>query len=54
MVKTKTAELPEDLLTPPQKSRPGSYLCGRQVRMAPAIPLFQQGVISTGRAAELA
>ena len=51
---TRTIDVPEDILVLLRQSRPGGGPEAEQVRMALAIHLFQQGVISVGRAAELA
>ena len=51
---TRTVEVPEEILALLRQSRLGDRAEADQVRMALAILLFQQGVISVGRAAELA
>ena len=51
---TRTIEVPEEILALLRQSRLGDRAEADQVRMALAILLFQQGVISVGRAAELA
>lgn len=51
---TRKIDVPEDLLVLLRRSRLGSRPEADQVRMALAIHLFQQGIISVGRAAELA
>jgi len=51
---TRTIEVPEEILALLRQSRLGGRAEVDQVRMALAIHLFQQGVISVGRAAELA
>lgn len=53
-MKTVTIEVPDDLLTLLQQSRLKERPFSDQVRWALAIQLFQEGVISVGRAAELA
>ena len=51
---TRTIDVPEDILVLLRQPRLGGRAEAEQVRMALAIHLFQQGVISVGRAAELA
>ena len=51
---TRTIDVPEDILVLLRQSRLGGRPEAEQVRMALAVHLFQQGVISVGRAAELA
>jgi predicted HTH domain antitoxin len=51
---TRQVDVPEDLLALLARTRLGSRPEADQVRMALAIHLFQQGLISVGRAAELA
>ena len=51
---TRTIDIPEDILALLRQSRLGGRLEAEQVRMALAIHLFQMGIISVGRAAELA
>ena len=51
---TRTIEVPEEILALLRQSRLGGRAEEEQVRMALAVLLFQQGVISVGRAAELA
>jgi|GEM_PF-2265055 len=53
-MKTATVELPEDILALLAQSRLGDRQQSDQVRIAVAIHLFQEGVISIGKAAELA
>ena len=53
-MKTRKIEVPEDLLALLQQSRLGSRPPAEQVKMILAIHLFQEGIISVGRAAELA
>ena len=53
-MKTRKIDVPEDLLALLQQSRLGSRPPADQVKMALAIHLFQEGIISIGRAAELA
>jgi predicted HTH domain antitoxin len=53
-MKTKTVEVPEELLDLLQRSRLGRRSGPDQVRTALAIHLFLEGVISVGKAAELA
>ena len=52
-MKTKSVEVPEEILALLQQSRLGSRSEEDQVRAAVAIHLFQEGVISIGKAAEL-
>jgi predicted HTH domain antitoxin len=49
-----TVDLPDELLALLDRSRLGARPRAEQVRVAVAMHLFQEGVISTGRAAELA
>lgn len=51
-MKTKEIDIPEELLDLLQRSRLG--LRADQVKTALAIHLFQEGIISVGKAAELA
>ena len=51
---TRTIEVPEEILAMLRQSHLGGRSEEEQVRMALAIHLFQQGLISVGRAAELA
>jgi predicted HTH domain antitoxin len=53
-MKTKTVEVPEEILDLLQRSRLGGRSGPDQVRTALAIHLFLEGVISVGKAAELA
>ena len=53
-MKTKTVEVPEEILELLQRSRLGGRSGPDQVRTALAIHLFLEGVISVGKAAELA
>jgi predicted HTH domain antitoxin len=53
-MKTATVELPEDILALLSQTRLGDRPQSDQVRIAIAIHLFQEGVISIGKAAELA
>jgi predicted HTH domain antitoxin len=53
-MKTATVELPEYILALLAQSRLGDRAQSDQVRIAVAIHLFQEGVISIGKAAELA
>lgn len=53
-MKTKTVEVPEEILELLQRSRLGGRSGSDQVRTALAIHLFLEGVISIGKAAELA
>src|SRR6266851_1836598 len=53
-MKTKTVEVPEEILELLQRSRLGGRSEPDQVRTALAIHLFLEGVISVGKAAELA
>ena len=53
-MKTKTVEIPEEILELPQRSRLGGRSGPDQVRTALAIHRFLEGVISIGKAAELA
>jgi predicted HTH domain antitoxin len=53
-MKTKTVEVPEEILDLLQRSRLGRRSGPDQVRTALAIHLFLEGVISVGKAAELA
>lgn len=52
--KTQTIDVPEELLALLQRSRLGSRAGADQVRAALAIHLFLEGLISIGKAAELA
>jgi predicted HTH domain antitoxin len=47
-------EVPEDLLELLKRSRIGERPLAEQVRFALAVQLFQEGVISVGKAAEIA
>lgn len=53
-MRTRTVEVPEEILELLQRSRPGGSSGSDQVRTALAIELFLEGVISIGKAAELA
>jgi predicted HTH domain antitoxin len=53
-VSTKDVAIPEELLDVLKRSRLGKLPIDEQVRAALAIQLYQEGVISIGRAAELA
>ena len=53
-MKTKTVEVPEEILDLLQRSRLSGRSGPDQVRTALAIHLFLEGVISVGKAAELA
>lgn len=53
-MKTATVEVSEDLLALLRRSRLGERPQGEQVALTLAIHLFQEGVISVGKAAELA
>jgi predicted HTH domain antitoxin len=53
-MKTKTIEVPEEILELLQRSRLGGHSGPDQVRTALAIHLFLDGVISIGKAADLA
>ncbi len=53
-MKTKTVEVPEEILELLQRSRLGGRSGPDQVRTALAIHLLLEGVISVGKAAELA
>lgn len=53
-MKTTTIDVPEELLALLQRSRLGSRASAEQVRAALAIHLFLEGLISIGKAAELA
>jgi predicted HTH domain antitoxin len=50
----KTIELPDELLTLLKQTRLGTRPEAEQVRLALAIHLFQEGLVSIGKAAELA
>jgi predicted HTH domain antitoxin len=54
LMKTAIVELPEDILTLLAQTRLGDRPQSDQVRIAVAIHLFQEGIISVGKAAELA
>lgn len=51
---TRSIEVPEDLLALLQQSRLGARSAADQVKIALAVHLFQAGIVSVGRAAELA
>ena len=51
---TTTVDVPDELLALLQRSRLGSRTRAAQVRIALAVHLNQQGLVSVGRAAELA
>lgn len=51
---TATIEVPENLLALMAQSRLGSRPLSEQIQVALAIHLFQEGVVSVGKAAELA
>lgn len=53
-MKTVDVEIPKDLLTLLERSRLGTRPVADQVRIALAIHLFQEGVISAGKAATVA
>jgi len=53
-MKTQTVDVPEDLLLLLRQSRLGTQPLAEQVKIALAIHLFQEGVVSIGKAAELA
>jgi len=53
-MKTKTVEVPEEILELLQRSRLGGRSGPDQVRTALAIHMFLEGIISVGKAAELA
>lgn len=53
-MRTEQVELPEELLSLLSQSRLGTAGTAAQVRAALAIHLFLEGVVSVGRAAELA
>ena len=53
-MQTRTIEVPEEILRLLEASRLGGRPDADRVRIALAIHLFQEGVISIGRAAELA
>ena len=53
-MKTRTVEVPEDILQLLEGSRLAERPEAERVRIALAIHLFQEGVISIGKAAELA
>lgn len=53
-MKTRTIDIPEELLDLLKRSRLGSKSGTDQVRTALAIHLFLEGLVSIGRAAELA
>ncbi|MGI8550991.1 MAG: UPF0175 family protein [Dehalococcoidia bacterium] len=53
-MKTATVDVPVDLLKLLDQSRLGNRSVSEQVGLALAIHLFQEGIISVGRAAELA
>ncbi|MBI3978854.1 MAG: UPF0175 family protein [Chloroflexi bacterium] len=52
-MKTRKVDVPEDLLALLRRSRLGTRPEANQVKVALAIHLFLEGLISTGRAAEL-
>lgn len=52
-MRTTTIEVPEDLLEALQQSRLGSHPQPEQVKIALAMHLAQEGIISVGKAAEL-
>ena len=52
-MKTRTVDVPEDLLALLEQSRLSRRSPTDQVKLALAIHLFQEGVISLGKAAEL-
>jgi predicted HTH domain antitoxin len=54
MMKTTTVEVADDILGLLARSKLGSRPPAEQIQMALAIHLFQEGVISVGKAAELA
>jgi predicted HTH domain antitoxin len=51
---TTTVDVPDELLALLQRSRLGGRSRDAQVRTALAVHLYQQGLVSVGRAAELA
>jgi predicted HTH domain antitoxin len=51
---TTTVDVPDELLALLQRSRLGNRAREAQVRLALAAHLYQQGLVSVGRAAELA
>jgi predicted HTH domain antitoxin len=51
---TTTVDVPDELLALLQRSRLGGRARAAQVRIALAVHLYQQGLVSVGRAAELA
>ncbi len=53
-MQTVAVDIPEELLILLKQSRLGSRPAADQVRIALAIHLFQEGVISVGKAAEIA
>lgn len=53
-MKTRTIDIPEELLDLLTQSRLGTRSGTNQVRTALAIHLFLEGLVSTGKAAELA
>ena len=53
-VSSATLDLPDDLLSLLKRSRLGAHPLNEQVQIALAIQLFQEGVISIGKAAQLA
>ena len=53
-MRTATIEVPEDVLTLLAQTRLGDRPRSDQVRIALAIHLFQEGIISVGKATELA
>lgn len=53
-MKTTTIDIPEEVLALLQRSRLGSRASADQVRAALAIHLYLEGLISIGKAAELA
>ncbi len=53
-MKTKTIDIPEELLDLLKRSRLGKRSGADQVRAALAIHLFLEGMVSIGKAAELA
>lgn len=53
-MKTKSIDVPEDLLALLKQSRLGARPQADQVKLTLAIHLFQEGLISAGKAAELA
>ena len=53
-MKMRAIDVPEDLLQLLQRSRLGNRPLEAQVQIALAIHVFQEGIISVGKAAELA